>query len=123
MSHALIIDDDVVISRAIANRLMSHGFNTFDLAQAESQAAEAAELHKPDLVVVSDSVTDGLPHDVAHHIATSCGAPVLMVTSGRVRRERWVPDGLGIRGPFHVTRLDAALTAGHLAGGEIEPCV
>ena len=109
MCHALIIDDNMVISRAIENRLVPFGFDSFDRTWAEHQAIEAAARHAPDLIVVGDSISHGSPIELARQIALSCDAPVLMVTSGRVQVERLVPAGTRIEGPFHVTQLDAAV--------------
>lgn len=111
MSHALIIDDNMVISRAIASRLAPFGFDSFDRTCAEHQARKAAGRHAPDLIVVGDTIADGSPIEVARQIAMSCDAPVLMVTSGRIQLGRRVPAGTRIDGPFHVTQLDAALAS------------
>lgn len=122
MSHALIIDDNMVISRAIEARLVLYGFDSFDRTWAKRQAAEAAAQHTPDLIVVGASVSDGSPIEVARHIATSCNAPIMMVTSGRVHVEQHVPAGTRITGPFHVTQLDAALMSTGTAARELELC-
>lgn len=122
MSHALIIDDNMVISRAIEARLVPYGFDSFDRTWAERQATEAAAQHAPDLIVVGDSVAGGSPMEVARHIATSCNAPVLMVTSGRVHEDWDLQAGTRITGPFHVTQLDAALLSNGMAARELELC-
>lgn len=116
MSHALIINDNMVVSRAIESRLIAFGFVSFDRTWAEHQVAAAAARRVPDLIVVGDSIAEGSPNDVAHRISVSCDAPVLMVTSGRVQLELILSDGTQVRGPIHVTCLDAVLaSAGALA--------
>lgn len=122
MSHALIIDDNMVISRAIESRLAPFGFDSFDRTCAEHQALEAAGRHVPDLIVVGDSIADGSPIEVARKIAMSCDAPVLMVTSGRVQLEKRVPTGTRIEGPFHVTQLDGALASACATTRELALC-
>lgn len=110
MGHALIIDDNMVLSRAIANRLVPFGFDTIDRAWAGQQAFEAAGRHAPDLIVAGESIADRSPADVAREIAVSCGIPVLTVaTSGQFRLERPSPTGRRVDGPFPVARLDSAL--------------
>ncbi len=111
VSHALIIDDNMVISRAIERRLGPFGFDSFDRACAGHQTVKAAGRHAPDLIVVGDTIADGSPIEFARRIAMSCDAPVLLVTSGRVQLERRVLTGTRVDGPFHVTQLDAALAS------------
>lgn len=111
MCHALLIGDNMIVSRAIENRLMPHGFDSFDRVWARSQATEAAALRPPALIVVGDSIADGSPLEVARRIAISCDVPIFIVTSGRVQLERYRPAGTQITGPFHIVQLDAVLAS------------
>ena len=52
--HALIIDDNMVISNAIQKYLESAGFDSFDKAWTEAQALAAANQRSPDLIVIGD---------------------------------------------------------------------
>ena len=52
MPHALIIEDNMIITRAIQSCLEPLGFVTFDHAWTEEQAVVAARQRAPDLVVI-----------------------------------------------------------------------
>jgi CheY-like chemotaxis protein len=69
MSHALIIDDNRVVGRAIQSWLAAFGFDSFDHTWTEQQALEAAAERTPDLIVVGDHVASGSPLEVAREVA------------------------------------------------------
>lgn len=122
MAHALIIDDNMVVSRAIENRLRPHGFDTFDRAWAGRQASELAAHHHPDLIVVGDAIADGSPMDVAREIAGACDAPVLTVADGRVRLERDWPRRNHPDAPLPLVQFDTALAALTTGAEELRLC-
>lgn len=122
MSHALIIGDNMVVSRAIENRLCDHGFHSCDRAWVTKQAVDLATRHTPDLIVVCDSVADGSPLEVANQIASSSNAPVLVVASGRVHLERHLPSRIQVQGSFHIVQLDAALATVGTNARELPLC-
>jgi len=109
MSHALIIDDNRVVSRAIQSRLAAFGFDSFDHTWTEQQALEAAAQRRPDLIVVGDHVAGGSPLEVAREVAWKSDAPMLAVTTDRFVFERALPQGAAIDGPYPLSELDAAL--------------
>jgi DNA-binding response OmpR family regulator len=109
MAHALIIDDNMSISRAIESRLTSLGFVSFDHTWTEAQAIEAARCRPPDLVVIGHSVACGSPGDAAQHIAAQFGAPILMVASGCCEVRRRLPEGATVDGPFLLSDIAAAV--------------
>jgi DNA-binding NarL/FixJ family response regulator len=110
VSHALIIDDNMVLSRAIANRLVPFGFDSIDRAWAEQQALDAAKRHTPDLIVAGESIADGSPVDVARLLAADCDVPVLRVAiNGQFELERCSPCRRQVEGPHSVAQLDAAI--------------
>ena len=110
MTHALIVDDNMIISRAIEDRLSCLGFDTFDLTWTEAQALEAAHDHPPDLVVVGDSIAGGSSMEAAQHIAAQFDAPILMVAAGRCEVLRHLPDGASVDGPFALSDIGTAVT-------------
>jgi len=122
MGHALLIGDNMIVSRAIENRLVAHGFDTFDRAWARHQAADLASHHRPDLIVVGDSIADGSPVELARKIAGSCAAPVLMVSRGRVMLERHTSSMTKAQGPFDLVQLDTALATLSGRRAEMQPC-
>ena len=109
MSHALIIDDNRVVSRAIQSRLAAFGFDSFDHTWTEQQALEAAARRRPDLIVVGDHVAGGAALKVAREVAWESAAPMLAITSDRFVLERALPEGAAIDVPCPLNELDAAL--------------
>jgi DNA-binding NarL/FixJ family response regulator len=111
MSHALIIDDNMVVSRAIQSRLAAFGFDSFDHTWTEQQALEAAAQRRPDLIVMGDHVASGSPLEVSREVASASSAPILTVTTDHFTFQRSVPDGATIDGPYPLSELDAALAS------------
>ena len=111
MSHALIIDDNVILSRAIRSRLEAFGFDSFDYTWAEQQALEAAASRAPDLIVVGDTIADGSPLGVAGRLAASGDVPVLFVTTQSFMLQRRAADSELIDGPHRLSELDQVLAA------------
>ncbi len=116
MCHALIIDDNVILSRAIRNRLEAFGFNSFDCTWAEQQALDAAASRSPDLIVVGDAIAEGSPLPVARKLAASNAVPVLVVTTQSFMLQRRVAEASIIDGPHGFSDLDGALAAITSAG-------
>jgi CheY-like chemotaxis protein len=111
MSHALIIDDNMVVSRAIQSRLSVFGFDSFDHTWTEQQALEAASQRPPDLIVVGDHLVSGSPLEIAQELAASCDAPILAVTTDRFMLQGSLPKGASVDGPYPLSDLDAALAS------------
>lgn len=109
MSHALIIDDNMAVSRAIQSRLSAFGFDSFDRTWTGQQALDAAAARRPDLIIVGDHMADGSPIEVAREVASQTEAPLLAVTSDRCLLRRRLPGGTAIEGPYPLGDLDAAL--------------
>ncbi|HEX3063997.1 MAG TPA: hypothetical protein VHQ39_00885 [Dongiaceae bacterium] len=109
MSHALIIEDNMVVSFAIKARLGPLGYSSFDLAWTEENAVVAAGQHAPDLVVVGDNVEAGSAIRAARRISDTLSVPVLLVTSDpyRVRFGREQPCSFD--GPFLLDQMAEAL--------------
>ena len=100
MSHALIIDDNMIVSQAIENRLVELGFDSFDRTWTEGQAIAAAARRPPDLVVIGDTI------------------PVLMITADAGRAHRLLPDDVSFEGPFLLNEIETAV---ELAGASNRP--
>lgn len=116
MCHALILEENMIISRAIEDRLVSLGYDSFDHAWTEDQALEAAELRPPDLVVVGDSIVGGSPLDAAQRISNGWGAPILLITAGRCRIERQLPKGATLSRPFPLSEFEGAVALATMSG-------
>ena len=109
MSHALIIDDNMAVGRAIQNRLTAFGFDSFDHTWTEQQARHAAARRRPDLIVVGDHVAGGSPIAVAREVASISEAPILAVTADRCSLQRALPAGATVEGPYPLSNLETAL--------------
>ena len=111
VTHALIIDDNRAVGRAIESRLAAFGFDSFDHTWTSRQAFDAAARHRPDLIVVGDHLASGSPIEVARAVAETSEAPILAVTRDRFLLQRSLPDGASVEGPYPLADLDAALAS------------
>lgn len=109
MTHALIIDDNMAVSRGIQQRLQALGFDSFDHTWSERQTLEAAARRRPDLIVIGDAISEGSPVQVAKQVSLSSHAPVLALTSDRFMFNRSIPAGASVGGPYKLSDLDVAL--------------
>lgn len=109
MTHALIIDDNMIVSRAIQSCLESLGFNSFDHTWTEEQALAAADRRPPDLVVIGDEVEAGSTLSAAEKISGNFAVPVLMVTGDPVRARKRLEKTASFKGPFLLNQIDEAV--------------
>ena len=109
MVHALIIHDNMAISRAIKDRLTTLGFDSFDQTFTERQAFSVASCRRPDLVVIGDMVTGTAPQLIADHIFESFGAPILRVALGHCDVRRQIPQGAFLSSPFSLSDIGMAV--------------
>lgn len=109
MHHALIIDDNMVISRAIQSRLEALGFASFDLAWTQQQALAAAERRRPDLIVIGDDIETGCAVEAARRITERHCVPVLMVTGDYGRAIERLEKEEALVGPFLLNEIEAAV--------------
>lgn len=76
--HALIVDDHSTSALSLKAALSVMGFSTFGFASTGPQALAAARARKPDLVVTSVALRDGLDADVLSAFSEEIdGAPVI----------------------------------------------
>ncbi len=109
MSHALIIDDNMIVSRAIEDRLAELGFRSFDHTWTERQAIAAAANRSPDLVVIGDSIEDGSTLKAARNIAMQRNTPILMVTADPGRTRRRLDQQATFDGLFLLNEIENAV--------------
>ena len=117
MNHALIIDDNMIVSRAIQSRLEGLGFTSFDHTWTEKQAVAAASRRAPNLVVIGDEVESGSALGAARRISRELAVPVLMVTGDPVRAERRLAKVEAFEGPFLLNQIEEAVDAACAAPG------
>lgn len=111
MSHALIIDENIVISRAIQHYLGPLGFDTFDLTWTEQQALEAARRHTPDIIVIGDDIETGSAISAARQISADASIPVLMVSGDAATVAKRLSQASSYEGPFYLNEIEQAVEA------------
>src|SRR5947209_120471 len=107
--HALIIEDQYLISELIEARLRDLGFDSFAFAMDEEEAVtEALNLH-PDLITSDVQLACGCGIDAVQRICDKVPAPVLYITgSASAVRDR-CPWAVVIEKPFGMTDLRQAV--------------
>ena len=110
MTHALIIGDNMVIARAVQDRLTELGFDSFERSWTEDEAVAAAQRHPPDLVVVGDHVITGSPIEAARRIARTSDSVMLLIARPGLPEER-LPVEASVSGPFGLDQIDRAVAA------------
>ncbi len=109
LSHALIIDDNMIVSRAIQSCLEALGFSSFDHTWTENQAVAAASQHPPNLIVIGDEVETGSAFGAAKQISSMIGVPVLMVTGDPYRARQRLDKTCAFEGPFLLNQIEEAV--------------
>lgn len=115
MAHALIIDNNLAVSRAIQRYLEPMGFRSFDHTWTEDQAFGAATRQRPDIIIIGDDIETGSAIDAARRISTEASIPVLMVSGDPVQASRRLAQVSSYTGPFLINEIDAAIAVA-LAG-------
>lgn len=109
MSHALIIEDNLIVSSAIEQQLRAIGFDSVDTAWTESQALDLLERHHPDLVVVGDDVAEGSSLATARQVSAMADVPILLATADSYRATQALPADTTMQGPFRLDRIAEAV--------------
>lgn len=109
MRHALIIDGNRLVARAIQQYLEPLGFHSFDHSWTQRQAFEAASRRTPDMIVIGDD-TGGGALEAAKTIAADASVPVLMVSNDSEHVARQLEQAATFAGPFRLDQIDEALT-------------
>jgi DNA-binding response OmpR family regulator len=111
VKHALIIDDNVAVSRAIRDRLKQFGFVSFDWTWSERQALKAAAVRRPDLVVAGETIVGGSPLSMAGKLASSNRVPLLSIATRSFMLQRQIAGDEVVDGPYALIELDRALAS------------
>jgi len=114
MQHALIIDENMVVSRYLEERLSDYGFTSFSHAWTEDQAMLAARRRRPDLVIVGDSIEEGSGVNAARRISERYGVPALLVTTNSDEAKKALPPGAELGGPFLLDEVRVAVASSTL---------
>jgi CheY-like chemotaxis protein len=121
MRHALIIDDNRIVSRAIQHFLEPLGFRSFDHSWTGRQAFEAAGKRTPDMIVIGDD-TVGAALEAARTIAADGAIPVLMVSGNPARAAARSGEAAAVAGPFTLGEIDKAVDIA-LGRGSPDKCM
>lgn len=115
MYHALIVNDDTIVDRAIQQRLETFKFTSFDHCPTEEQAVAAATRRLPDLLVLGNSLEIGSPMGAALRVNWRGDIPVLMIHSGRGQVFLRHPKDVRFEGPFLLNDVEVAVEDACLA--------
>lgn len=109
-AHALIIEDNMIVSRAIEDQLLVAGFRSVDHARTRRRAMELAGAHFPDLVVVGEHVDRWAGLEAARELGQSGRASVMMVCTNPKYCRKNLPDDI-LEGPYRIDQLSQAFNA------------
>lgn len=111
MPHALIIDHNPLVTRAVVESLSALGFDSFDHAWTEYEAIASADRTKPDLVILGDEVEQGSGLSAARQVSRESGAPVILITGDSFRaRGQAAESQISMSGPFMLSEMQLALS-------------
>ncbi|MCZ8370799.1 MAG: hypothetical protein O9293_12670 [Porphyrobacter sp.] len=108
MAHALILDENVAVCRAVQHYLALLGFGTFDNAWTERQAMECARQHRPDIIIIGDDIELGCAIRAARRISGGSAIPVLMVSGDPARASQKLAQTSSYDGPFRLNQIEEA---------------
>ena len=109
MPHALIIDENIAVCRAVQHYLGMLGFVSFDHAWTERQALEVARQRRPDIIVIGDDIELGCAMRAAQRISGDGAIPVLMVSGDPARASRQLAQTSSYEGPFRLNQIEEAV--------------
>lgn len=111
LSHALIIEDELLLAFTVQEALRELGYATFDIATSMAQAIEAAQAQCPDLIVADHRITDGTGTEAVQSICSDKAIPVVFVTGSGPEVRASLPDALIVAKPFAPSHLASAVSA------------
>lgn len=91
MSHALIIEDEVLIAMDMKYILASSGFDSVSIAATEDAAVDAARQHKPDFILSDVSLRKGTGPAAVQRIQTELGWIATLFLTATPDRNRGIP--------------------------------
>lgn len=111
LSHALIIEDELLLAFSVQEALGPLGYSTFAIATSMAQAIEAAEKQCPDLIVADHRIVDGTGTEAVQAICSDKAIPVVFVTGSELEVRAHLPEALIVPKPFTPSHLERAVTA------------
>ena len=107
--HALIIEDDGLISMAIEDVLRGCGFTSFDIAVSFDEAVAAASKQCPDLITSDVQLQPGCGIDAVQTICSSTPIPVIFITGRAHSARSRMPQHPVLTKPFCTSDVQAAV--------------
>jgi DNA-binding response OmpR family regulator len=106
--HALIIEDEMLVSLDMRQCLSEIGFDSFAFAGTEAQALEQGRLRRPDLITVDVRLLDGDGLAAARSLGRELGALPTIYVTGDPAALTGTPDAVVVEKPFAPQDLEAA---------------
>ena len=107
--HALIIEDDYLISRALEDVLGTLGFHSFSFARSEDAAIAAVRDRMPDLITADLRLLPGNGVAAVEAILVKRPVPVIFVTGYAADLEDRMPSAVVVNKPVKEAELAAAV--------------
>ena len=98
--HALIIEDEALISLAIEAVLRENGYSSFDLASSLDAAMAAANRRCPDLITADVRLAPGNGIDAVESICSQKTIPVVFITGTATEVRDRCPSYVVVNKPF-----------------------
>lgn len=109
MRHVLIIEDEMLIALAIQMTLEDAGVTSFDIADDEPSAIEAARAHRPDIITSDVALRSGTGPQAVQAIRQEMGnVPVIFLTGTPKDCDPCDPPADILAKPFDADKLVAA---------------
>lgn len=109
--HALIIEDNHLISMMIEVELLEHGYTSTEIATSQKQAIAMAIYRCPDLITVDDKLDSGTGVESIREICRDQALPVVFITAQPEAITEHIPDAIIVLKPFSRPQLTAAIEA------------
>ena len=107
--RALVVEDDAIIARLLAETLQSLGHTVCAVETNVAKAVAAASHWRPDLMIVDVGLGDASGLVAVKEILRSRFVPHVFVTGNAVRGMPLGPDTILIQKPFRVSDLERAI--------------
>ena len=107
--HALIIEDQKLFAMLVEDELRELGYTSFDVADTEDAAIEAAALRRPDLITADQRLASGLGVSAIRAICAHRQIPFVFITSYRDEVREQFPDAVLVGKPFWPPTLRHAI--------------
>lgn len=121
--HALIIEDDGLISMAIEEVLRDCGFTSFNVAVSLDGAVFAATQRCPALITADVELEPGCGINAVQTICSNSRIPVIFITGQAETARSRMPQHPVLTKPFRVEEVRAAVrqVMSHEVGVELPP--